>query len=177
MALGKNCSVRVKRGNVNASKANTVEGGLGVVHYTRAMGRKRVAVSSNNEKLPIGSPLRTLSKKCCGARLKLNSEKSLLEALPQDILVQVLCGVDHDDLKQLFHVSKLIREATLIAKQWHFAYSTPISKIGAVRTFSNLEDAGKFDHHETPNAPKQYRCFRSPISGKKLADITVALFA
>ncbi|XP_052181927.1 F-box protein SKIP27-like, partial [Diospyros lotus] len=67
--------------------------------------------------------------------------------------IRVLCGVDHDDLKQLFHVSKTIREATLIAKQWHFAYSTP-AKTSAFRNSIDLEDTGDI---EAPNAPKQFR--------------------
>lgn len=28
-----------------------------------------------------------------------------------DLQIRVLCGVEHDDLKRLFHVSKSIREA------------------------------------------------------------------
>ena len=54
-----------------------------------------------------------------------DAEKSILESVPQDILIKVLCGVDHDDLKQLFHVSSTIRDATITARKSHFAYSTP----------------------------------------------------
>ncbi|XP_010277938.1 PREDICTED: F-box protein SKIP27-like [Nelumbo nucifera] len=104
-----------------------------------------------------------------------NSGKSLLEALPQDLLIRVLCSVDHDDLKELFHVSKTIREATLIAKQWHFAFRTPVKPMG-LRSFGDLEDESKFDAQEAPNAPRQKRALGSRLNRKKLADISVALF-
>ncbi|XP_062014817.1 F-box protein At1g61340-like [Rosa rugosa] len=71
--------------------------------------------------------------------------ESKLEALPQETLIKILCGVDNEDLKQLFHVSKAIREATLIAKQWHFAYSTPRN----IRTNDDLDEI------EAPNAPSR----------------------
>ncbi|MED6144883.1 hypothetical protein PIB30_019671 [Stylosanthes scabra] len=57
----------------------------------------------------------------------LKFECSLLEALPLDILVKVICGVEHEDLHRLFHVSKTIREAALVAKDLHFEYRTPIN--------------------------------------------------
>ncbi|KAI8537079.1 hypothetical protein RHMOL_Rhmol10G0307100 [Rhododendron molle] len=40
--------------------------------------------------------------------------------------IRILCGVDHGDLKRLFNVSKMFREATLVARKWHFAYNTPV---------------------------------------------------
>ncbi|XP_061368219.1 F-box protein At1g61340-like [Gastrolobium bilobum] len=88
--------------------------------YTGTLGRKRVMVSNNGEASPPLTPL----KRMFSGRITLNSESSSLKTLPQDILINVLCGVDHEDLKQLFHVSKTIRETTLIAKQ-HFDYTTP----------------------------------------------------
>ncbi|KAL2335190.1 hypothetical protein Fmac_016403 [Flemingia macrophylla] len=51
---------------------------------------------------------------------------SLLKALPQDILVQVLCGVNHEDLKQVFVGFCLLQ--TLIVKELHFEYNTPKKK-------------------------------------------------
>ncbi|CAJ2648741.1 F-box protein At1g61340-like [Trifolium pratense] len=50
---------------------------------------------------------------------------SPLEALPHDILLRVLRGVDHDDLEQLFYVSRTIREASLDVEELHFNFSTP----------------------------------------------------
>ncbi|KAF8413982.1 hypothetical protein HHK36_001980 [Tetracentron sinense] len=168
--MGKNCSSTVKQGSTN-------DEGLGFVHYTRALGRKRVVISNSMDALPQSSIYRTPSKKRYGARSNTNSERSRLESLHQDILVRILCNVDHEDLKQLFHVSKSIRDATLIAKQWHFAFSTPSSKTAVFRVFKDLEDSSNSVYPEAPNAPKQSRISRSRINGKKLADITVALFA
>ena len=66
---------------------------------------------------------------------------------------------------------------TLIAKQWHFAYSTP-SKTRAFRSAIDLENPSELDDEiEAPNAPKQMRPRRSRLPEKKLADISVALFA
>ncbi|KAE8732490.1 telomerase Cajal body protein 1-like [Hibiscus syriacus] len=48
-------------------------------------------------------------------------------------MFSVIYGVDHDDLKQLFNISKSIREATVIAKKLHFAYRTP-TKVKPFRT-------------------------------------------
>ena len=55
----------------------------------------------------IGTPL----KRRCGEMVEEDAEKSILESVPRDILIRILCGVDHDDLKQLFHVSSTIRDA------------------------------------------------------------------
>ncbi|KAL7243875.1 hypothetical protein ACSBR1_016148 [Camellia fascicularis] len=167
MALGKRCGSNVKRDNEGLGL------GLGFVRYTRSMSGKRIALSSNME---LDSTVTTpRMKKHCSEKM-MSFDKSLLEALPQDILIRILCNVDHDDLKQLFHVSKPIREATLIAKQWHFAYSTP-TKTLAFRNSIDLGDAGDIEEVEAPNAPKQFRNQRSRLSRKKLADISVALFA
>ncbi|KAE8707508.1 F-box protein [Hibiscus syriacus] len=78
------------------------------------------------------------------------------------------------DLKQLFNVSKSIREATVIAKQSYFAYSTP-TKVKAFRTSIDLEEASEIDDIEALNAPRQLRSHRS-INRKKLVAISVALF-
>ena len=117
--------------------------------------------------------------------------------------IRILCGVDHDDLKQLIRISKTISEAvnitriiihlicfrsflilidlgflfhlqTLIAKEWHFAYSTP-SKVRAFRSAFEFDNSSDLDEIEAPNAPTTKR-FRS-LNRKKLADISVALFA
>ncbi|GMI97238.1 hypothetical protein HRI_003393100 [Hibiscus trionum] len=98
-------------------------------------------------------------------------EKSALESLPQDVLIRIICGVDHEDLKQLFNVSKSIREATVIAKQSYFAYSTP-TKIKTFQTSIDFEESNELDDIEAPNAPRQWRSHR-----KKLVAISVELFA
>ncbi|XP_051135806.1 F-box protein At1g61340-like [Andrographis paniculata] len=113
---------------------------------------------------------RSSEKQSCLSVLK----SAALEDLPQEILIRVLCGVDHADLKTLSFVSKSIRAAALMAKQSHFAFSTPRKN----STFLNTkpEDFGFFDEVEAPNAPKQRRIRRSRLNAKKLADLSVSLF-
>ncbi|XWS12732.1 hypothetical protein CRYUN_Cryun37aG0115800 [Craigia yunnanensis] len=183
MALGTVCrtsSLKLKHGGVNE------EEGLGFVRYTRGLGRKRIGISNEmEESLPLDSATNVpLLKRQCSERMMMMMmmmmmddyhEKSALESLPQDVLIRIICGVDHEDLKQLFNVSKSIREATVIAKQLHFAYSTP-RKAKAFRTSIDFEESSELDEIEAPNAPRQWRSQRS-INRKKLADISVALFA
>ncbi|KAJ8545722.1 hypothetical protein K7X08_018305 [Anisodus acutangulus] len=51
--------------------------------------------------------------------------ESRLESLPRDLLVNILCHLLHDQLKAVFHVSQKIRKAVIMAKQFHFNYTTP----------------------------------------------------
>ncbi|KDP20884.1 hypothetical protein JCGZ_21355 [Jatropha curcas] len=169
MALGRRCnSMKSRRTGIFGEEGL----GFGFVKYTRSFGRKRILISNSEDFLPLDSPIQTPLKRHCN----LEPEKSALESLPQDILVKILCGVDHDDLKQLFHVSTVIREATLVAKKWHFAYSTP-KKTPAFRTSIDFENPSEFEDIEAPNAPKVPRSYKSRLNGKNLADISVALFA
>ncbi|XP_071914082.1 F-box protein SKIP27-like [Coffea arabica] len=87
-------------------------------------------------------------------------------------MIRTLCGVEHDDLKRLFFVSKSIREATLIAKRWHFADSTPKKTLG----FPNAIDFENVDELMIEQAPRQVRIPRARLSSKKLADISVTLY-
>ncbi|GAA0164876.1 hypothetical protein LIER_20414 [Lithospermum erythrorhizon] len=98
--------------------------------------------------------------------------KSSLGSLPQDVLVRVLCGVNHDDLKSLYDVSRSIKEAAMIAKRLHFEYSTPRKTVG----FQSAADNEELSDIEAPNAPKQSRIRRSVMSRKNLSDISAALF-
>ncbi|KAI3741108.1 hypothetical protein L1987_58775 [Smallanthus sonchifolius] len=150
--------------------------GLGLVKRTSSFGRKRVLILNHMDfdSVDVTTPkkkqfLESKSGFCC--------EKSLFEALPQEILIKILCGVDHDDLKRLFHVSKSIREAALIAKEWHFEYKTP-KKNRAFRCSLNLEEfpSSDFDEIEAPNAPRQLRIHGSRLTRKNLAGICVSLF-
>ncbi|NP_001132716.1 F-box protein At4g35930-like [Zea mays] len=50
---------------------------------------------------------------------------SNLESLPLDLLVKIMCCLHHDELKVVFHVSKRIRKAVELARQYHFNYTTP----------------------------------------------------
>ncbi|KAL2343959.1 hypothetical protein Fmac_005244 [Flemingia macrophylla] len=148
--------------------------GLEGYSYTTALGRKRV-VLSNYVSVPSlnSSSVTTPSKRMCSEKKNCNDEsgRSRLEALPRDILIKVLCGVDHEDLEQLVHVSQTIREATQIARRMHFEYSTPKKKIFALRPpfgSSGVESI------EPPNAPLGKR--KSRLSGKHLGGISMALF-
>lgn len=150
---------------------NNCEGGLGLgLVRSHSFGRKRVALSSAMESDDFFST--TPTKKQCPEGFSPICQKYVLESLPQDVLIKIVCGVDHDDLKRLFHVSKAIREATLIAKNWHFEYSTPKKTIG----FKSSIDLGELDEVEAPNAPRQSRVPKSRLSRKTLADLSIALF-
>ncbi|CAL0309422.1 unnamed protein product [Lupinus luteus] len=131
---------------------------------TRTLGRKRVEAS------PPVSPL----KRLCSGGITFNSDKSPLEALPLDILVKVLCGVEHEDLIQLFHVSKTIREATLIARGTHFQYRTPKKKLFAFYDPIDMDNANGFHEIEAPNAP--LRKSNLMLNVKKLDVISIKLF-
>ncbi|AES90432.1 hypothetical protein MtrunA17_Chr4g0048291 [Medicago truncatula] len=149
--------------------------GFDTYSYGRALGRKRVVVSNNDEAFesnPVTVPL----KRMCSGRFDTISEKSRLEALPQDLLVRVLCGVDHDDLEQLFNVSTTIKEAGEIAKQMHFEFSTPKKSSVAVRSPFDIEN-GFDDEIEAPNAPLMSKKSKPRLSANKLAGISVSLFA
>ncbi|CAJ1936326.1 unnamed protein product [Sphenostylis stenocarpa] len=136
--------------------------------YTTALGRKRVVLLHNKEG---SSPL----KRMCSEKITIDSERSPLEALPFDILLKVLCGVDHEDLEQLVRVSKTIREATVIAKKTNFEYKTPKKKTFAIPRPFGLEGGSEFEEIEAPSAP--LRKPKSKLIGKNLGSITMALFA
>ncbi|KAH9611849.1 hypothetical protein KSS87_019528 [Heliosperma pusillum] len=157
-----------------------------------SLGRKRILISNNScdlqhfcDEFECFTPM----KKLCAQEIQIPQDFttvnlnsiSLLEALPQELLIKVICGVDHDDLKRLFFVSKTVRDAAIIAKKCHFAYSTP-SKTKAFRnSIDMLNDNNALecsDDFEAPNAPKQGRKKnRKRLDSKKLDDISVALFA
>ncbi|KAI3409286.1 F-box domain-containing protein [Psidium guajava] len=82
---------------------------------------------------------RGIRKKSTRLLLLDGSEKPTLEDLPQDVLIRILCHVQHGDLKHLVRFCKTIKEATVVAKQCHFAYTTP-TKIRAFRNSTNLQN-------------------------------------
>ncbi|KAL1215947.1 F-box protein [Cardamine amara subsp. amara] len=145
-----------------------------------ALGKKRIVALGFEFSRGLG---RTSSKKLRSSKnLVADCQRQELEDLPQDILVKIISGVEHEDLKQLFHVSKTIREAALIAKQSHFAYNTPrktsvfqYGGFGLVKPF-HLEDCD--DEIEAPGAPfqKRYRSSRINRSNKDDSGVSVALF-
>ncbi|KAA3455632.1 F-box protein SKIP27-like [Gossypium australe] len=177
MALGKICrssSLKFSHGVVNDGEESGIRR---FVRCNSGLGRKRIEISNDIEEFsPIDSPTKVpLLERHCSERIKKMmmiddcDEKSVLESLPQDVLVKIICGVDHEDLKQLFK--------TVIAKKMHFVYSTP-RKVKGFRTSIDLEERNELEDgiEEAPNAPRQWRSYRS-INRKKLASISVALFA
>ncbi|KAH0721850.1 hypothetical protein KY289_004894 [Solanum tuberosum] len=145
--------------------------GFGLVRST-SFGRKRVCLPNIRDLDFIST---TPTKKICRKNSFSTCVKSPLEALPQDIMIRIVCGVEHDDLKRLFHVSKPIREATLVAKRWHFEYSTPTKTLGFKHAI-DIDNWSESNDVEVPNAPRQSKFLRARLSRKKLADISVALF-
>ncbi|KAL1289299.1 hypothetical protein HN51_057755 [Arachis hypogaea] len=119
--------------------------------------RKRVVVS-NKVQVPL--------KRMCSDKITLKFECSPLEALPLDILIKVVCGVEHEDLHRLFHVSKAIREAALVAKDLHFEYSTPRNNTFALYNPFDMDGNG-LDEIEAPN--KQLKKCKSRLSGGNLS--------
>lgn len=175
MALGgKRNWLKVRRSVMDAEDGL----GLGFVRYTRGLGRKRILISNvDDDDSEINQ---TPLKRQCSATMEYlefdDDVRFPLEALPQDVLIRIISGVNHEDLKQLFHVSKAIREATQIAKEQHFAFNTP-TKTRVFRSSIDFEEPSELDEIEAPNAPKQLRVPKSRISREKLAGISVALFA
>ncbi|KAE9591532.1 hypothetical protein Lal_00039080 [Lupinus albus] len=140
--------------------------------FARALGRKRVVISNN---LKASKPMNTPLKRVCSGRFTSISERSCLEALPFDILIKVLCGVYHEDLEQLFLVSRTIREAAEIAKQLHFEYSTPKKKtFSTFHMLIDVDDAKGFEEIEAPYAPLKKS--RSRLNGRNLDSISANLF-
>ncbi|CAL9237930.1 unnamed protein product [Arabidopsis halleri] len=184
MALGKKRIVTQKSNLRQRRDVN--DGGLGLglefVQYKRGFGRKRILISSGDEIEEDSIFASPVGKKLCDKTTSVADGQSReLEDLPLDILVRIICGVEHEDLKQLFHVSKTIREATLIAKQSHFAYNTPRKasvfhhgRFGWDKPF-DVEDDG--EEIEAPGAPLQKRYRLSRINrNKDDSGVSVALF-
>ncbi|KAG7546691.1 F-box-like domain superfamily [Arabidopsis suecica] len=123
MALTKRGFVMNSNGRFHGEEEE-LELGLGSVRFTRGLGRKRILISSSVREslsrsaveipvVPESPPVKSSLKRQRSRRtiVSVSSEKSRLESLPQDLLIRVICGVDHEDLKSLKLVSKSIREA------------------------------------------------------------------
>nr|CAD1841216.1 unnamed protein product [Ananas comosus var. bracteatus] len=113
------------------------------VQGTRILGRKRVVISSSLDSSSFSSPI-PQKRRSCRSRME---RPNRLESLPEDILA-------------------------LIARELHFAFSTPLVK----RIFEREYEERDSDNEEAPDAPKQRRVARSRIDGKSLSSIAVALF-
>ncbi|CAN6457759.1 unnamed protein product [Victoria cruziana] len=186
MALGRSWSFAEYGQDCSQSSSNYLEvgsqdDGLELTTCMKAIGRKRIVVPNRSE-LPSMSFLREFrppKRRVSNANVvSMNTSRNLhLEALPLDILVRILCGVDHEDLKRLYLVSKTVKAAAMVAKDHHFAFSTP--KANRARSasldFSEMSGNSSEGSTEAPNAPLRHRCAKAR-SGKKFADISVNLF-
>ncbi|VVB10103.1 unnamed protein product [Arabis nemorensis] len=117
-----------------------------------------------------------------------NSE-SQFESLPMDLLVKIVCHLHHDQLKAVFHVSQRIRKATVIARQYHFNYTTPdrsrqeMLSVMTPMPINRWPFISKGDGNTTiipsPHTPKAPRhAPRPPIRSKltEMKQITAVLF-
>ncbi|KAK4797507.1 hypothetical protein SAY86_029833 [Trapa natans] len=154
----------VRYGSVDEDEQEKL--GFVSVKYTRGLRRKRIVISSD-------AAARVPLKRQCSGRLSVFAGSSALETLPRDILVRILCGVEHEDLKRLVVVSKSIKHAALIAKQLHFTYKTP-TKTRAFRDPTDLNNPSDFDSIQTPQAP--LRIFKPRLCRRNLKEISSALF-
>ncbi|KAG8662831.1 F-box protein At4g35930 [Manihot esculenta] len=110
-----------------------------------------------------------------------SESESRLESLPMDLLVKILCHLHHDQLRAVFHVSRRIRRAVLLARQFHFNYTTPDrSRQEMLRTmtprptehwpFIGKKD-GKAVFIPSPHTPKAPRHGPRPPSRIKVAEM------
>ncbi|KAF8090671.1 hypothetical protein N665_0469s0008 [Sinapis alba] len=162
-------ALRKKRLGAVKSSSNTNhnvvgDGGLGLRldcdKYKNGFRKKRVLISSG----------KIQDSRNIYEKIVYKTEE--LETLPQDILIKIICGVEHGDLKQLFNVSKTIREATLIAKKCHFEYSTPRKTLFFRDCLDSMIDLG--DDVDVPLV-KKHRLSRITLENKA-SNISVALF-
>ncbi|KAJ0097970.1 hypothetical protein Patl1_29138 [Pistacia atlantica] len=140
---GETKTPKQKRRLRNSSNRYLKPGALAQLRYNRAstakpctdLGKKRVAVFDSKKNHLMGTPKTPREEDC--------ESESRLEALPMDLLVvqsssissfqlghfksevKILCHLHHDQLKAVFHVSKRVRKAVVVARQLYFNYTTP----------------------------------------------------
>ncbi|KAG2297452.1 hypothetical protein Bca4012_003258 [Brassica carinata] len=152
--------ISFSHGKLHGSDEEVVR--LGFVRFTRGLRSKRILFSkSDHETVSNSDQLDSPPVKIPLKRSKTEPNSSVLESLHQDILIRVLCHVDHDDLERLKRVSKTIRNAVFEAKKSHFDYSTPRKTLPFRDPTSILEqDTSLSDQDEAmepPNAPVRRR--------------------
>ncbi|CAN0921096.1 F-box protein SKIP27 [Linum grandiflorum] len=89
-----------------------------------------------------------------------------LQNLPEELLVKVICGVNYPDLKNLLLVSRQMVEATLVAKEIHFNFTTPFKVV-----------QGGPETGTAPSAPRALQQLRKRLTAKQASDLAVSLFA
>ncbi|MED6193563.1 hypothetical protein PIB30_020707 [Stylosanthes scabra] len=114
-------------------------------------------------------------------RIEDSLSESRLEGLPMDLLVKILCHLHHDQLRAVFHVSQRIRKAVVIARQFHFNYTTPDryrQEMISTMTPHPLEHwpfmckvDGKGVRIASPHTPKAPRHGPRPLSRLRLSEM------
>ncbi|CAN0863368.1 F-box protein At1g61340 [Linum grandiflorum] len=89
-----------------------------------------------------------------------------LQNLPEELLVKVICGVNYPDLKNLLRVSRQMAESTLIAKEVHFNFTTPMKVVQA-----------RPEMKTAPSAPRALQQLRKRLTAEDASDLAVSLFA
>ncbi|BAF26595.1 F-box protein At4g35930 isoform X1 [Oryza sativa Japonica Group] len=156
-------------------------GALAQIRYSRStsrdIGKKRILLNVDKDELPqeevafentepMMSPKRLNFEPFSGTKGQvmpitpktpqsdeLSDGHSRLESLPLELLIKIICCLHHDQLNIVFHVSKRIRKAVELARQYHFNYTTPD------RSRQELLQ------HTTP-LPTEHWPFMSRIDGK-----------
>ncbi|KAJ7522339.1 hypothetical protein O6H91_18G007100 [Diphasiastrum complanatum] len=122
-----------------------------------------------------------------------SAQESLLESLPLELLVRIICKLQHDQLRPVFHTCKRLRQSVIIAKQSHFNYTTPGRKRWLFQTIENFPSLASRSNHlpflskaqghkcpagypRTPKAPRYAPKPHSRTSIAEMSQITAALF-
>ncbi|KAK9670647.1 hypothetical protein RND81_13G215300 [Saponaria officinalis] len=103
---------------------------LVIEHKVITFRDSQLIMSPERFKFSIASPLNLvkqnmLPKTPKTPRFEDCDSESRLESLPLDILVKIVCHMHHDQLRVVFHVSQRVRMAVILARQFHFNYTTP----------------------------------------------------
>lgn len=89
MALGKKSGCLKSKSVVSAAADKELD--FGVVRYARGLGRKRVVISCNQEDSSIDlTPKAPSKRRCSVVGTTVDADWSLLEVLPQEILVSTI---------------------------------------------------------------------------------------
>ncbi|KAL2497622.1 F-box protein [Abeliophyllum distichum] len=107
--------------------------------------------------------------------------ESRLESLPNDLLVNIICFLHHDQLRAVFHVSQKLRKAVIFARQSHFNYTTPdrarqeLLKLMTPRPIDHWPFVSKRDGKSrlisSPHTPKAPKHGARPPRGMKITEM------
>ncbi|KVI08751.1 F-box domain, cyclin-like protein [Cynara cardunculus var. scolymus] len=101
---------------------------------------------------------------------------SRLESLPMELLVKILCHLHHDQLRAVFHVSERVRKAVVIARQFHFNYTTPDRSRQEILCTSTPLPTEHWPFLSTPKAPRHGPRPPSRLKLTEMRQIAAVLF-